>query len=91
MLDLSQYDTTAASNDGVKFYPTLPGQDEPTDQLYFVVIGADSDEFRKIKISEARKALAINQIAAEFQVCSQSTCYFNGRKRHIWISTCFSA
>lgn len=60
MFDLSQYDTTRASNEGVKFYPVLPGDDEPTDQCYFVVLGADSDAFRKIKIAEARRALSMS-------------------------------
>jgi hypothetical protein len=58
MLDLSNFDTSKLANEGAKLYPILPGQEEPTDQMYLVVLGSDSDAFRKIKVAEARKELA---------------------------------
>jgi hypothetical protein len=58
MLDLSQFDTSKLANEGARLYPVLPGQEEPTDQMYLVVLGSDSDAFRKVKIAEARKELA---------------------------------
>lgn len=57
MLDLKQYDTRDAANQGVTFWPTLPGETEPTDQFSLTVLGVDSDDFRAIQIAEARDSL----------------------------------